>query len=163
MVAIYTDGEIKRYGKIPAVWNGIINYNSDNNIEQQQVDGWKPLVTPEYNYRIEKLGDIVLDGEVYKYTVEPLPVETVVENVQDELGSYLDDVYPLWERIKHTAYGSEAMLAMIQGTEYDVDRLAMVQNLLAWITRCRKDAENQINEFVNNGVIPSFEFEARPE
>lgn len=162
MKAIEINGEIKTYGKIPSEWNGVLNYNSASNIEQQELDGWKQVELPQYDGRTHRLGEYYDNGTVVTKDAIQLSNEQIAQNVANELGSYLDEVYPLWERIKHTAYGSECMLAMIQQQPYDADKLSMVQELLDWVTRCRNSAEDMVTELYTNGTIPSFEFEQRP-
>jgi len=87
MVAIEIDGTITKYSKIPSVWNGVLNYNSINNTEQQIADGWKDLVQPSYNTQTQKLGDLVLDGDVYTYEVLDLPQEEINQRIINQSSS----------------------------------------------------------------------------
>ena len=88
-----------------------------NRTDLHSKDGWKDVVIADHNPLTHRLGDIELQGDVYTHPIIQLDNETIINNVSEQLGDYLDEEYPLWERIKHTAYGSEAMLAMIQENE----------------------------------------------
>lgn len=162
MVAIEIEDIITQFSKIPSTWNGILNYNSVNNIEQQVLDGWKDVIIPDYNYLIEKLSELKLSKGVYTKDKIPLSNEAIKINIEQLLGSHLDESYPLWERIKHTSISSEYTLSIMQGVDYDSDKLTYIQGQLDWVTRCRIEAKKMITDLYENKIIPSFEFEKRP-
>lgn len=83
MVAIIINEEIKTYSKIPSVWNGVINYSSVNNSEQQYNDGWREVIQPSYNSETKKRGTIYFDEEndVFTYHV----VDKSPEEIQSQL------------------------------------------------------------------------------
>lgn len=126
---------------------------------------------PIYDYRTHRIERVetytVAIGELLPiwrvtYELHKLSNEDIQANVEQVLGDYLDKVYPLWERIKHTSIGSESMLAMIQGLEYDADKLAYVQGQLDWVTLCREEAKDQITALYVDGILPTFNFTERP-
>jgi hypothetical protein len=85
MVAIEIDNVITTHNTIPSVWNGILNYNSINNIDMQISDGWRNVVYPTYDSATQKLGDIYFDepNNVFTYYV----VELTDAEIQDRLTS----------------------------------------------------------------------------
>lgn len=80
MKAIEINGEIKLFSKYPK------NFNHDGitwtllSDEQAAKIGFKDVVTPTYDSRIQELSPIKLDGDVYTYDVIEVPFkETLAE------------------------------------------------------------------------------------
>ena len=78
MKAIEINGEIKTFGTLPKKWqdeNGL-----HLNIGNGSALGFKEVVQPTYDSRIEELDNLHLDGDVYTYDViDKLIKETVSE------------------------------------------------------------------------------------
>tara|TARA_R110000868_G_scaffold403984_1_gene681746 strand:+ start:764 stop:1216 length:453 start_codon:yes stop_codon:yes gene_type:complete len=67
MKAILVNGEIKTFGSVPKSWsdeNGL-----HLNIKDGSKYGFKDVVYPTFDSRIEELSNIRLDGDVYTYDV----------------------------------------------------------------------------------------------
>jgi hypothetical protein len=79
MKAIEINGEIKTFGSVPKSWT------DDNglhlNIGDGSVFGFKDVVIPDFDGRIEKLENLHLDGDVYTYDV----VDRTIEGTLAEL------------------------------------------------------------------------------
>jgi len=65
MKGILVNGNIKTFGKIPSVWND----ENGTHFNIKEGFGFKEVVTPTYDSRIEELSAIKLDGDVYTYDV----------------------------------------------------------------------------------------------
>ena len=65
MVAINLNGEIKTFSKIPKSWND----ENGLHLNIKEGFGFKEVVIPTYDSRIEELSAIKLDGDVYTYDV----------------------------------------------------------------------------------------------
>lgn len=127
------------------------------------------LDRPVYDYRTHKLIRTETFTEELKhphlpiyrisYKAERLSDEEIIIHLSTALGQYLDELYPNWERIKHNAQGSEILLQMFQGLEYDTTKLIYVNSMLQWVTTCR--AERDTME-ANLPALPSFNFSPRP-
>ena len=78
MKAIEIDGKIKTYSSVPKKWsdeNGL-----HLNIGDGSAFGFKDVVEPTFDSRIEKLDNLHLDGDVYTYDVIEKPIkETLAE------------------------------------------------------------------------------------
>jgi hypothetical protein len=78
MKAIEINGEIKTFYTLPKKWsdeNGL-----HLNIKDGSAFGFKNVVTPTYDGRIEELANLHLDGDVYTYDVIEMPIkETLAE------------------------------------------------------------------------------------
>ena len=78
MKAIEINGEIKTFGSVPKTWsdeNGL-----HLNIGDGSAFGFKDVVIPIFDARIEELSNIHLDGDVYTYDVIDRPIkETLAE------------------------------------------------------------------------------------
>ena len=87
MKAILVNEEIKTFGSVPKKWsdeNGL-----HLNIGDGSAFGFKDVVTPTYDGRIEELANLHLDGDVYTYDVIDkkfsLPLDTYKERKISEL------------------------------------------------------------------------------
>jgi len=93
MKAILVNGEIKTFGSVPKKWsdeNGL-----HLNIGDGSAFGFKDVVEPTYDGRIEELANLHLDGDVYTYDVIEKPIkETLAElkaNKVSQLKSMVGD------------------------------------------------------------------------
>ena len=78
MKAILVNGEIKTFYSLPKSWT------DENGTHLSCGDGYalgfKDVVEPSFDYRIEELGNLHLDGDVYTYDVIEKPIkETLAE------------------------------------------------------------------------------------
>ena len=81
MKAILVNGEIKTFGSVPKKWsdeNGL-----HLNIKDGSAFGFKDVVEPTFDGRIEKLDNLHLDGDVFTYDV----VDRTIEGTLAELKS----------------------------------------------------------------------------
>ena len=71
MKAILVNGEIKTFGRLPKTWT------DENGTHLGLVDGYhlgfKDVVTPDYDPRIQELVNLHLEGDVYTYDVIEIP------------------------------------------------------------------------------------------
>jgi len=65
MKGILVNGNIKTFGSIPKVWND----ENGTHFNIKEGFGFKEVVTPTYDSRIEELSAIKLVGDVYTYDV----------------------------------------------------------------------------------------------
>jgi hypothetical protein len=77
MKGILVNGEIKTFGSIPKVWND----DNGTHLNIKEGFGFKDVVTPTYDSRIEELSAIKLVGDVYTYDV----VDRVITQTLAEL------------------------------------------------------------------------------
>ena len=87
MKAIEINGEIKTFSILPKQWQ------DDNglhlNIKDYSALGFKDVVTPQYDARIEELSPIYLDGDVYTYDVIEKPIKETLAELKSEKLSQL--------------------------------------------------------------------------
>ena len=86
MVAIEVNGKIETFGSVPRKWsdeNGL-HLNIGNGAEY----GFKEVVQPTYDSRIQELDNLHLDGDVYTYDVidKDIP-QTLAELKSDKIQS----------------------------------------------------------------------------
>ena len=85
MKARLENGTIKVYSNIPNSFEaeGILVAGGGRNLSDEKLKeyGFLDVVTPSFDYRIEKLSDIYLDGDVYTYDV----VDKTIEGTLAEL------------------------------------------------------------------------------
>ena len=87
MKAIEINGEIKKFSSVPKKWsdeNGVYL-----NIKDGSVFGFKNVVYPEFDARIEELSPIKLDGDVYTYDVIEKPIKETLAELKAEKVSQL--------------------------------------------------------------------------
>jgi len=87
MVAILVNGEIKTFSRVPKSWsdeNGL-----HLNIGDGASLGFKEVVKPEYDSRIEELDNLHLDGDVYTYDVIDKKIEQTLAELKAQKVSQL--------------------------------------------------------------------------
>ena len=80
MKAILVNGEIKTFGSVPKKWsdeNGL-----HLNIGDGSAFGFKDVVTPTYDGRIEELANLHLEGDVFTYDVIDLPITETLSKLK---------------------------------------------------------------------------------
>jgi hypothetical protein len=106
MKAREENNEIKIYHRMPRSWDGVNYYAGDFHLQSDDVhkeEGFYPVVRPEFDPDIEKLGDIYFDTDKFTYPVEELELDleevkqqkllelrTLMEIVQNAARPYLD-------------------------------------------------------------------------
>ena len=87
MKAILVNGEIKTFGSVPKKWsdeNGL-----HLNIGDGSAFGFKDVVIPNFDGRIEELANLHLDGDVYTYDVVDKPIKETVAELKEQKVSEL--------------------------------------------------------------------------
>jgi hypothetical protein len=120
-------------------------------IEEKLIDNPNP--EQYYLIRNDNFTDKKLKGyshfficeRVYKLVTKPN--EVIIQRLSDELGKYLDDVYPIWERNKH-----------LQEFLFDAntDRIEYIKKLSSWLTECRDIRKKRELKYIENGEFPEF-------
>jgi hypothetical protein len=88
MKAIEINGEIKTYSSIPNSFkvNGKYIAGGGKNLSEEKIKelGFKDVVTPDIDYRIQELSPIYLNGDVYTYDVIEKPIKETLEELKQE-------------------------------------------------------------------------------
>ena len=87
MKAIEINGEIKKFGSVPKKWsdeNGL-----HLNIGDGSAFGFKDVVEPTFDNRIEELGNLYLDGNIYTYDVIEKPIKETLSELKEQKVSQL--------------------------------------------------------------------------
>ena len=90
MKAILVNGEIKTFGSVPKKWsdeNGL-----HLNIGDGSAFGFKDVVTPTFDGRIEELANLHLDGDVYTYDVIEKPIKETLAELKEQKVSELKSI-----------------------------------------------------------------------
>ena len=90
MKAIEINGEIKTFGSVPKKWsdeNGL-----HLNIGDGSAFGFKDVVMPTYDSRIEELSNLHLDGDVYTYDVIERPIKETLAELKSNKVSELKSI-----------------------------------------------------------------------
>lgn len=78
MKAIEINGEIKTFGTLPKSWTD--NNGTHFNLKDGSHLGFKDVVVPDYDSRVQKLSNLHLSGDVYTYDVVDITFsETLAE------------------------------------------------------------------------------------
>lgn len=93
MKAILVNGEIKTFARIPKVWND--ENGTHLNIGDGSSFGFKDLVQPDYDPRINQIGDIYLDGDVFTYEIIEKPISGTLSELKQEKIANLKDLVSL--------------------------------------------------------------------
>ena len=91
MKAIEINGEIKTFGTLPKSWND--GERIHENIKDYAALGFKDVVKPNYDSRIEELVNLHLDGDVYTYDVIEKPmIETLAKLKSEKVSALKSEV-----------------------------------------------------------------------
>lgn len=82
MKAIEINGEIKTFGRLPKVWND--QNGTHLNIGDGSALGFKEVVTPTHDGRIEELANLHLEGDVYTYDVIDKPIKETLAELKEQ-------------------------------------------------------------------------------
>lgn len=148
--------------------NGIIEGLSDNIKFYHIIDNPPPydrlthrLIIDGYDF-IET-GHI---GEAYKlYRLEQLTNDEIIANLNNSLGEHLDNNYPAYEETKHLAQILRLSLVKNKDTwnTQDNARFNYMLSMGDWQAKCRDERDRREEELINNGVLPSFEWDEKPD
>ena len=80
MKAILLNGKIETFGRVPKTWsdeNGL-----HLNIGDGSAFGFKNVVYPTYDSRVQELANLHLDGDVYTYDVIEMPIKDTLAELK---------------------------------------------------------------------------------
>ena len=158
MKVIYKDSEIQREQNYPNsdISTNVIGKNEDIQfyfIEEITIENPKPD-----RFNLIQQPDILTDEihSEYKHlkickrnwTLEEKTEQAIIDKLNNELGSYLDAEYPIWERNKHL---QEFLF------EQTPERIRYIQQLSGWLTECRNIRQERENLYLeNHDNFPEF-------
>ena len=73
MKAILVNGEIKTFNRLPKVWND--DNGTHLNIKDGYALGFKDVIEPSFDNRVQELVNLHLDGDIYTYDVIEVPIK----------------------------------------------------------------------------------------
>lgn len=142
------------YGKIENLAPGIKYYFIDSECVPDFDDRTHKIVD-DYN----KTNDVhskyehLLIAKNKKNKIK-LPDETIIQNLTSSLDDYLSENYPIETQLKHTKE--------LMNPDIDPERKDYLISLDSWLNRCRSERDLRESNLVNNGEIPSFNWEPKP-
>ena len=87
MKAIEINGEIKTFGSVPKKWsdeNGVYL-----NIGDGSAFGFKDVLVPNYDPRVQELANLHLEGDVYTYDIIDKPIQGTLSELKEQKVSEL--------------------------------------------------------------------------
>ena len=91
MKAIEINGQIKQYSKLPSSWGNILGGFDLLPDDELKTYGFYNVVIPEYDSRIQQLGDLYFDSESETFTGNILDktwVETLTELKEQQINGF---------------------------------------------------------------------------
>jgi len=144
-----------------------------NDIQIYVIIDKKPNYNPDKSCL--KIGKIELTTKVFEkynhllianqlYDIVDFPKETVIDSLNESLGSHLDEQYPLWVRSKHAGEGTIILQAQLDGvaTPEQLIRKTFLISMYDWATKCRVDRDIREKEYKDNDIFPSFKWDNKP-
>jgi hypothetical protein len=98
------------------------------------------------------------------YELIQLSNEQIIENLNTFVGEHIDSRYPSWEQNKHTGQLLRLLFQLGQAnwTEKDLARYTWIVSTADWAKGCRLLRDQMEKDFLENGIIPNFEWSERP-
>ena len=90
MKAILLNGEIKTFSKLPKTWTD--EQGTHLSCGDGYHLGFKDVVEPSYDNRIEELTNLHLDGDVYTYDVIDKPIKETLAELKEQKVSELKSI-----------------------------------------------------------------------
>lgn len=166
-------GQFEEIEKYPRSDMGEI-YGLDEDVTFYILEDEKP-VYDQKTQKIENNGIDFLDENnsehpalkraIKQYITTDLPVNVIVENMNKSLGDHIDNKYPYWKQVKHTAEATRLFVEKGQGNwdEFDQLRFEYIMSKANWARSLRQERDQRELELRNNGIIPSFVWDDMPE
>ena len=96
MKALEINGEIKLYGSVPNSFKyegGVVAGGGKNLSDEELYNlGFRDVVIPTFDGRIEELANLHLDGDIYTYDVIDKPIKETVAELKTERISMLKSI-----------------------------------------------------------------------
>ncbi len=147
MKAILVNGEIKTFDFLPKTW-------TDENATHLGVGdgyhlGFKDVVEPSYDSRIEQLSNLHLDGDVYTYDV----IEKPLPNTLSEYKS--DKIFDLKQQVSHKLRVTDWYI--IRESDSGEATPADVRGERAALRAKSDELESQINALTSKKAVKLFD------
>jgi hypothetical protein len=150
MVAILVNGEIKTFSRVPKSWS------NDNGLHLNIGDGakygFKDVVQPAYDSRIEELSNLHLDGDVYTYDVVDKTFEDSLSKMKSDKIDYL--------KLSVSRILSETDWYVIREADSGEVIPQDVKDKRAALRQLSNDTEAQINALTTKKAVALFDLPA---
>jgi hypothetical protein len=147
MVAILVNGEIKTFSKVPKTWTD--DNGTHFNIGDGASLGFKNVVQPTYDSRIQELDNLHLDGDVYTYDVVDKTIPQTLEELKSQKISNL----------KHNIGGELSKTDWYNNRKLDegIDMPAEILQQRISLRKQSNDIEAQINALTTKKEVVLFD------
>lgn len=149
MKAIEINGEIKTFGTLPKSWTD--NDGTHLNLKDGSHLGFKDVVIPDYDSRVQQLSNLHLDGDVYTYDVVDITFSETLSELKEG-------------KIKASKLAAEAKLQEIQwywDREVRTEGVKLVpqeiKDLDASIRSSQENVEAEINALTTKKAVVLFQ------
>lgn len=152
MKAIDINGEIKIYSKLPKSWGNIIGGFNTLSDEEAKEYGFYDVVSPDYDNKVQNLGDIYFDSdnEVFTYAVNNRTWdESLSELKLNKIESLRNDTN---NKLAETDW------YVIRNAERSIDIPQDIQDARAAILSNHDTSESEINALSTKKSVVSYEF-----
>lgn len=78
--------------------------------------------------------------------------EEIITRLNESIGQYIENNYPLWKQTRD-------QWRIINNDE----RADYYKSLFQWADRLRAERDSRENDYIQNNIFPSFEWEPKPE
>ena len=153
MKAIDINGEIKIYSQLPKSWGNIIGGFNTLSDEEAKEYGFYDVVSPDYDNKVQNLGDIYFDSdnEVFTYAVNNRTWdESLSELKLNKIESLRNDTN---NKLAETDW------YVIRSTERSIDIRQDIQDARAAILSNHDTSESDINALTTKKSVANYEFE----
>ena len=153
MKAIDINGEIKIYSQLPKSWGNIIGGFNTLSDEEAKEYGFYDVVSPDYDNKVQNLGDIYFDSdnEVFTYAVNNRTWdESLSELKLNKIESLRNDTN---NKLAETDW------YVIRSAERSIDIPQDIQDARAAILSNHDTSESDINALTTKKSVANYEFE----
>ena len=152
MKAIEINGQIKQYSKLPSSWGNVLGGFDLLSNDELKTYGFYDVVIPEYDSRIQELGDLYFDSESETFTGNILDktwVETLTQLKEKQINGFKNLVES--ELNKTDWY-------IIRNQETNVDIPADIISSRQTLRDQANTVETDINALTTKKAVMSYDF-----
>ena len=88
------------------------------------------------------------------YDIVQLPNESIIANLNSSVGMFIDMHFPTWKQSKYLSLLSIGC---------NTDTEAFIREMFDWANSLRTNRDNREKQLLENNILPSFEWEPKPE
>lgn len=101
---------------------------------------------------------------IQNYEVIDYTQSQIINNLNRAVGEWIEERLPVWKQVKYISRFMYLDILAKEGTATteQLQEMEYLNDLDNWVIKCRADRDLREQEYLNNGIFPSFIFDEMP-